>query len=256
MLNKLTAEQIPSFNVACAYEHVFGSKIFTAQRAYGLNRQDAQFFLQTQGETPCAALYLSRGVLVVSATDDCDMAPIAALAKEAKVGEINATADQCETLKTLLGGETEQSYYMVYNGGPIPGNFDDIDKGDLMEVFGVLQASHEYYRTHFQCDTWSAELGEKLEKGLIELYQLSLDGQAVCTGSILSEDDECGVVCAVAVRPEYRHRGLGAHMSTFLTNRILEKGKTPRLNSGYDAVAELYRQVGYVTCGRWGELYL
>ncbi|MEG1578258.1 MAG: hypothetical protein RR336_05800 [Oscillospiraceae bacterium] len=58
------------------------------------------------------------------------------------------------------------------------------------------------------------------------------------------------------VRPEYRHRGLGAHMSTFLTNRILEKGKTPRLNSGYDAVAELYRQVGYVTCGRWGELYL
>jgi predicted GNAT family acetyltransferase len=45
-------------------------------------------------------------------------------------------------------------------------------------------------------------------------------------------------------------------MSRFLVKRILEKGKTPRLISGYDEVAELYRQVGFETRGRWGELYL
>ena len=64
------------------------------------------------------------------------------------------------------------------------------------------------------------------------------------------------VIAAVAVVPEYRHRGLGSRISRFLVKRILEKGKTPRLISGYDEVAELYRQVGFETCGRWGELYL
>ena len=29
-----------------------------------------------------------------------------------------------------------------------------------------------------------------------------------------------------------------------------------RLISGYDEVAELYKQIGFVPCGRWGELYL
>ena len=90
----------------------------------------------------------------------------------------------------------------------------------------------------------------------MELYQLDVDGEIVGTGCIVSEDDECGVIAAVAVVPEFRHRGLGSRISRFLTQRILEKGKTPRLISGYDEVAELYKQVGFETCGRWGELYL
>ena len=90
----------------------------------------------------------------------------------------------------------------------------------------------------------------------MELYQLEAGGEVVGTGCIGSEDDECGVLAAVAVVPEFRHRGLGSRISRFLVKRILEKGKTPRLISGYDEVAELYRQVGFVPCGRWGELYL
>ena len=90
----------------------------------------------------------------------------------------------------------------------------------------------------------------------MELYQLTVDGQVVGTGSIVSEDDETGAIAAVAVVPEYRHRGLGSRISRFLVQRIREKGKTPRLISGYDEVAQLYRQVGFETCGRWGELYL
>ena len=64
------------------------------------------------------------------------------------------------------------------------------------------------------------------------------------------------MIAAVAVVPEYRHRGLGTRITRFLVKRIQEKGKIPRLISGYDEVAELYRQVGFESCGRWGELYL
>jgi predicted GNAT family acetyltransferase len=78
----------------------------------------------------------------------------------------------------------------------------------------------------------------------------------VATGSITAEDDECGIVGAVAVLPEYRRRGFGTRISRFLTERIMEKGKTPRLMSGEDKVADLYTKSGYEVCGRWGQLFL
>ena len=145
---------------------------------------------------------------------------------------------------------------MVYRGDGVNDRFPDIGPGSLEASFAVLQRSHEYYRTHLRFDAWSADLRQKLDRGLMELYQLEAGGEVVGTGCIGSEDDECGVLAAVAVVPEFRHRGLGSRISRFLVKRILEKGKTPQLISGYDEVAELYRQVGFVPCGRWGELYL
>ena len=64
------------------------------------------------------------------------------------------------------------------------------------------------------------------------------------------------MIGAVAVVPEHRHKGWGSYITRFLVQRIQAMGKTPRLVSGYDEVAELYRQIGFAPCGRWGELYL
>lgn len=257
MLIRLTEQnQIPAFTKACAYERVFGSKILTALRAYGLADERARFWLLLKNDLPTAALYLAGSVLVISACQEADPARIAELVKAEGVHEVDTNWDQCATLLELLGGTTDSSYYMVYRGGPVAETFSDISAGDLPAVFGVLQRSHEYYRTHLTFDNWSDDLRQKLDRGLMELYQLETDGEVVGTGCIVSEDDECGVIAAVAVVPEYRHRGLGSRISRFLVKRILEKGKTPRLISGYDEVAELYRQVGFETCGRWGELYL
>lgn len=257
MLNQLTPPEIGDFETACAFEHVFGSKALTALRAYGLADTAIRFFLcRDFAGKPGAALYLANDVLTISACESCDLAPIALLAADEKINEIDTDLLHCEALQKLLGGRIESSYYMQYNGGPITGEFPGIQPGKLPEVFEVLQRSHEYYRTHLRYDRWSADLSRKLEAGLMELWQFTVEGKTVGTGSIISEDAECGVLAAVAVIPEYRHRGLGAQISRFLTSRVLQKGKTPRLISGYDEVAALYRGIGYTECGRWGELYM
>ena len=257
MLIPLTdPRQYPDFYQACCHEHVFGSKILTALHAYGMRDPRAAFWLQLQDSKPTAALYKSGGVLVISAAPESDPAPIAELIRAEGIHEADTNWDQCEALLSMLGGTTDSSYYMVYRGGAEEASYPDIAAGDLETVFGVLQRSHEYYRTHLTFDRWSDDLRQKLERGLMELYQLEVDGEVVGTGCIVSEDDECGVIAAVAVVPEFRHRGLGSRISRFLVQRIQEKGKTPRLISGYDEVAELYKQVGFETCGRWGELYL
>ncbi len=257
MLVRLTdCEQVPAFVRACGCEHVFGSKALTALRAYGLEDDRIRFYLCGADCIPTAALYLAGGVLVVSACPEANLSPIAELIRREHVSEVDTNWGQCAALQAMLGGATESSYYMVYRGGDVEENFPDMKPGKPETVFSVLQRSHEYYRTHLTFDTWSADLTQKLNRGLMELYQLEVDGEVVGTGSIAAEDDECGIVAAVAVIPEFRHRGLGSRISRFLIKRIREKGKTPRLISGYDEVAELYRQVGFETCGRWGELYL
>lgn len=256
MLKKLTQTEFPAFAQACAYERVFGSKAMTALRAYGLESEAHEFYLCAGPEGPDAALYLSGGVLVISSNGQADVEEIAALVRQKHVGEIDTNWPQCAALQAILGGVTESSYYMVYAGGPQAYTDPEIRPGVLPDMFRVLQQSHEYYRTHLKYEFWAADLERKRDRGLAELYQLELDGKAVGTGSIASEDDECGVVAAVAVIPEYRHRGLGSRISRFLVGRIQQKGKTPRLISGYDEVAELYRKIGFVPCGRWGELYL
>ncbi len=256
MLAKLTPDLIPAFAAACTHERVFGSKIMTALRTYGPEDARALFWLLLKDDSPTAAMYLAGDVLVVSASPEADPAPIAALVRTCGVHEVDTNWDQCAALQELLGGTTESSYYMVYRGGPVEEDFPDITPGDPLAVFSVLQRSHEYYRTHLRFESWAEDLGRRLDTGLAEVYQLELDGEVVATGSIASQDEECGVIAAVAVVPEYRHRGLGSRISRFLVKRLLKLDKTPRLISGYDEVAELYRQVGFEPCGRWGELYL
>ena len=257
MLIQVTdATRVPQLVRACSIEPVFGSKILTALRAYGLHDPRARFWVQVQEDEAVAALYLSGDVLVISAAESAEVQPVADLIRAESVHETDTNWAQCAALQEILGGTTDSSYYMVYTGGDVAEDFPDIAQGDLETVFGVLQRSHEYYRTHLTFDRWSGDLRQKLERGLMELYQLTADGEVVGTGCIVSEDDACGVIAAVAVVPEFRHRGLGSRISRFLVQRIREKGKTPRLISGYDEVAELYRQVGFETCGRWGELYL
>lgn len=256
MLKKLTRRELPAFARACTHERVFGSKAMTALRAYGLESETHRFYLCAGQGGPAAALYLSGGVLVISSNEQADVEELAALIRRERVGEIDTNWTQCAALQAILGGVTESSYYMVYAGGPQEHADPDIRPGAPPAAFRVLQQSHEYYRTHLKYEPWIADLDRKLDRGLAELYQLELDGRVVGTGGIASEDDECGVIAAVAVIPEYRHRGLGSRISRFLTGRIQEKGKTPRLISGHDGVAELYRGIGFVPCGRWGELYL
>ena len=107
MLKQLTDyHQVPAFIHACGFEHVFGSKVLTALRAYGLNDDRVRFYLCEENGDPTAAMYLMDGVLVVSAHPSADPAPVAELVRRESVGEVDTNWDQCAALQALLGGAT------------------------------------------------------------------------------------------------------------------------------------------------------
>lgn len=256
MMHRLTPAEIPAFTDACRFERVFGSRNLVALQVCGLQDPNTRFFLETDREEPVAALCAADGILTISAAPRAEVRSVAELVRAEAIREIDTNLAQCRALQELLGGEMESSYYMVYRGEESSASFPHIAPGKLQEVYSVLRQSHPYYEAHLQYAPWSADLSRRIEAGVSEVYQLELDGQVVATGSIASEDEACGVIAAVAVIPKRRHQGLGTQMSRFLVQRILEKGKTPRLISGYDEVAALYQSIGFVPCGRWGELYL
>lgn len=252
MLTPLTPENIPAFTAACAHEHVFGSKALTALRAHGLSSTGCRFWHCGSS----AALCLSGGVLLLSAAEGFPAAPVAGLARSEQVQEIDTTLPAAQALQRELGGTLETSFFMEYRAAPPEPPFPPLVPGRLPEVFDVLCASHEYYRTHLDYPSWSEGVRLRTGAGLAEVWQLDIGGSPAAAGAILSSDDECAVIGPVAVRPEYRCQGLGSAISLYLTARAIGAGKTPRLVAGYDAVAALYRKIGYTECGRWGELYL
>lgn len=255
MIITVTEELVPIFVEVCGWEHVYGSKAVTCLRTYGLDREAHRFYLALEDGAPAAALYVGGGILTVVSSAKVNPDEVVELAKQAKVKEINCGYELCTALRERMEGTTDSAWFMEYRGGPAKTKDPDIVPGEISAIFDVLQRSYSYYREHYQYDTWSADMEAKLAHGQIELYQLVQDGKVVASGCIVSQDDECGIVGSVAVVPECRHQGLGSRMSMYLTARILELGKTPRLMCAYDAVAELYAQGGYEICGRWGELY-
>lgn len=245
------------FAAACAIEPIYGSKCLSSLRCYGDRHPEATFWVGTVDGSPVCALYCKDGVLTCSSDSRLPMEELAAFIRSHGIHEVDTNWTDCQALHQLLGGNTESSYYMYYRKSSCrPSSLPLLPCSDLSQVFSVLQQSHEFYRTHYTLETWSKDIQAKLDAGELELYQLDLDGRPIGTGCLVSEDGKVGVLAAIAVIPEYRHRGIGGEITRHLVCRILEKGKTPGLISGYDAVAELYRQVGFQEDGRWGELYL
>ena len=256
MIIKVDNTKINRFEQLCCAEHVFGSRSLTALAAYGTEHDVHKFWIITENDRDVAALHLNGQVLTVIKENMIGTEDIISLTKEFEIHEIDSDWDLCEKLHALLGGFTESSYYMVYNGGSVDGDFDDIKPADLQDVYSVLQQSHEYYRTHLKYEPWAGHLESCIKTGRTEVYQLERDGKPVGTGSIISQDDSHAAIAAVAVIPEYRLKGLGSYITNFLVKEILKKGKTPCLISGYDEVAELYKKIDFITVGRWGELYI
>lgn len=259
MICPVRAHQHMLFQQACGCEHVFGSRALASYRLYGLNDCRHSFFLSMDAfGKPDAALHLNEKVLSIITSGGPAVDELAAFVRAHGVLEIDTTYQQALALQKILGGEIESSYFMEYPAKRAPQLPDAkiIPTQDARAVYNVLCQSHEYYRDHLQYAPWAQDLEKRWKANEAVTVLLMQNGQEVATGSIISADAQAAALAAVAVLPECRGKGLGSAISAWLTAQVLSWGKRPVLISGYDEVAQLYRNLGYRETGRWGELYL
>ena len=246
-LERWTSAADPApFLAACAAEHVLGSRIVSAFRVRG---PEQGFFCLHDG----VALWLHDGVLTAAASQEAELSPDVL---PPDLREIHGPEHLCRELQRCLGGELESSFFMKYTGEVLSADDPDIYPGDLDTVFSVLQGSHEFYRTHLRYESWRRMMTDLIRGGQTEIWLASAEGECAGTGALISRDDECCVLGEIAVLPRFRGRGLGSRITRYLTARSQALGRTARLMAGYDGVAGMYRSLGFVPDGRWGELFL
>ncbi len=234
------------FLVACAAEHVRGARIVSALRVLGPER--GVFYLHDG-----IAMYLEDGILLTAAPPEAELAPELL---PPGLREIHGPEHLCRELHAHLGGQMDSSCFMKYSGEALRAEDPDIVPADPDTVFSILQGSHPYYREHLRYEPWHRMLTDQIRAGQTDVWQLRVGDAWVGTGALSFRDDECCVLGEIAVLPPYRGRGLGSRITRYLTAKSLALGKTPRLMAGYDEVAEMYRALGFVPTGRWGELFL
>ena len=256
MLIKVDQNNIGRYFELCKAEHIFGSRCRSALTAYGTDHDVHKFWIVTDGNCDRAVLHLNGQVLTAVKSGRIEPDDIFTLLNKYEIHEIDSDWDLCEQLHERLGGETDSSYYMVYDGGRTDKTFDAIHTANLQDVFSVLQQSHEYYRTHLEYEPWADNLSRLISCGASQVYQLEKQGEPIATCSIISSDETHAAIAAVAVVPQWRLQGIGSSMTEFLVNKIIDEGKIPCLISGYDRVAQMYEKIGFKSVGRWGELYI
>ena len=77
ILTRVTkAAQIPALVEACAHERIFGSRILTALRVYGIGDERVKFYVCEEDGKPVAALHLTQSILTISAVEGLCADPV------------------------------------------------------------------------------------------------------------------------------------------------------------------------------------
>ena len=126
MIVKLTEEMIPAFTAVCAWEHVYGSKMVTCLKTYGLETERHHFYLCTEDGEPAAAMYSDGSILTVTSNGKVNPAEVKEIAEEEQVSEI----------KQILLDKGALGACMTGTGSTVFGLFDD--EASARKAAGVL----------------------------------------------------------------------------------------------------------------------
>ena len=257
MIRPVYGYNMPDFKVACTLQRIFGAKNMASLRCYGLNSNEASFWIAYQQQKPIAGITLQNGVAAISSNGTIDTDELLDFCKQNNVKEIESCLEDIEKIYKRGIGEKDSSWFMEYLKKETPTNYIEMKScHDLKDMFDVLQKSHPFYQEHYTFETWSKDVAKRTAANESEEYILEIDGEIIGCGSVGAIDEEVATVSSIAVVPEKRCHGYGSGITMFITKRILELGRKPVLIAGYDEVAELYVKLGFDKCGKWGELYL
>ena len=103
-------------------------------------------------------------------------------------------------------------------------------------------------------DVWYADVSHRWRHSLCRIQGAMQDGQAVSAAMTTAEDDRAAVIGAVATLPEYRGRGYAGEVVCSLAAALQAAGKTVYLSPKNEHARNLYRRLGFIPCGRYGQV--
>ena len=103
-------------------------------------------------------------------------------------------------------------------------------------------------------DAWYTDVSHRWRHEQCRLVGIRESGQPVAVAMTTAEDPHRGVIGAVATLPTHRGRGYAGRIVTSLATTLEAAGKTVYLSPKNEYARALYERLGFIPCGRYGQV--
>lgn len=239
----------------CNTDEIYGPRMYTIYQAHGITA-DTEFWLE-ENLTGAVRGILTRfygTVYLSSDSQDGDLF-LPYLQKNPYWAGIEGKAELVESLTRKLSlSSFESSHAMIHNRATfLPTDGCDIRKSEnLKPFFHLLSVCHDGFAEHTNYNIWYRDYATRIASGRTELWYLYKGDIPVACATMNVTSDLYAVLGSVSTLPEYRGRGYGRLISSFVTRRITELGLTATLQCHRDSLLKFYEPLGYRYLCHWG----
>lgn len=244
-----------AFLAFCNTDEIYGPRMYTIYKAHGIT-PDTEFWLEESlnGEVKGVLTRFYGTVYLASSDTEGDFF-LPFLKKNPYWAGIEGKAELVESLTNKLSLTSfETSFAMIHDEETFlhTDGYDIRKSENLRPFFSLLCACHEGFEEHTNYNIWYEDYATRIMSGRTELWYLYENGAPVACATMNVTSDRHGVLGSVSTLPDYRGKGYGRVISSFVTRRITDLGLTATLQCHEDSLLRFYQPLGYRPLCHWG----
>jgi len=232
-------------DITASEDNPFGCKIRSVEEAYGIEEAFARFWVQDGG-----SLLAKLDDAAVLEDREADWEELAEFLRMLDVKTVSCSekAAECLGLPVSLCGEI-----MLLRGPVKSACLPEAERNPgLREIYALLSAARSETFLPPEFEPFYMDMSYRTRHGAAMSVGVRSGETLVACAFCASMTEHAAVLSAVAVLPQYRHKGFGRSAVTALAE-MLERERIYILRAD-GANEEFYRSMGFVPDGRWAQI--
>lgn len=126
---------------------------------------------------------------------------------------------------------------------------------DIREAYYLIVRAADKNFKPPSFEDFYVDMNHKLRHKTMRMYGVRRGRRLVSVAMTVAESNKGAVLGAVACDPAYRKSGYGSAVVSYISNRIIDDGKTVYIHRAKNANEKFYDKLGFTECGSWSEYY-
>lgn len=240
---------------AVAKNDPFACRIISLYNSYNAELAFVDYWLVTSDESnDCMGAIARSGTnFIIYLADESVIEEVSAFIRVA-----GASSVLCDDKFELdLYGGTSVSGFVLERSVPIDFDDDNINftEPDIKSVYDLLVKCADDNFTPPAFEDFYVDVNHKIRHNAIRIVSINPENKLAAVAMTVAESSNAAVLGAVACNPEYRKLGYGSAVVRYLTNSLINEGKTVYLHRAENANANFYANLGFKEIGKWKEYH-
>lgn len=232
----------------------FACRIISLFNSYNAELAFVDYWLVNDDETnECKGAIARSGTnFIIYLADNSNLEEISAFIRVA--GASSVLCD--DKIELDLYGGTSISGYVLERSEAI--NCDEeieFIEPDIKAVYDLLVKCADDNFTPPAFEDFYVDVNHKLRHNAIRIAAINSNNKLAAVAMTVAESSNASVLGAVACDPDFRQLGYGSAVVIYLTNMLINEGKTVYLHRAENANANFYANLGFKEVGRWKEYH-